>query len=37
MIKLAPVFKKAYWTLSLGIIFYAFALTLLTNPWLQRQ
>lgn len=37
MVPLAPVFKKAYWTIFFGISFYALALISLTNPWLQRN
>ncbi|TAQ90823.1 hypothetical protein B7494_g852 [Chlorociboria aeruginascens] len=37
MIPLAPIFKKAYWTLILGISFYILSLIALTNSWLQRH
>ncbi|TGO16428.1 hypothetical protein BTUL_0028g00280 [Botrytis tulipae] len=37
MAPLAPIFKKAYLTLFLGILFYALALLALINPWLQRH
>jgi abhydrolase domain-containing protein 12 len=37
MAELAPIFKKAYWALFIGIAIYAAALIALTNPWLQRQ
>ncbi|TEY54691.1 hypothetical protein BOTCAL_0239g00130 [Botryotinia calthae] len=33
----APIFKKAYLSLFLGLSFYALALLALTNPWLQRH
>ncbi|CAG8960407.1 hypothetical protein HYFRA_00008125 [Hymenoscyphus fraxineus] len=34
---IAPIFKKAYWTLILGTLFYILALISFTNPWLQRH
>ncbi|KAM3069158.1 hypothetical protein ACMFMG_010679 [Clarireedia jacksonii] len=34
---LAPIFKKAYWSVFLGVSFYLLALLALTNPWLQRH
>jgi len=34
---LAPIFKRAYWALFVGISFYTLALIILTNPWLQRH
>ncbi|CAD6447830.1 dd4abbea-2081-4c19-b808-f2f55b6d0643 [Sclerotinia trifoliorum] len=37
MAPLAPIFKKAYFSIFFGIFFYALALIALTNPWLQRH
>jgi len=37
VVPLAPVFKKAYLSLLLGVALYVLALIALTNPWLQRH
>ncbi|KAB8290560.1 hypothetical protein EYC80_010985 [Monilinia laxa] len=37
MPSLAPIFRKAYLSLFLGLFFYALALIAATNPWLQRH
>ncbi|ESZ97234.1 hypothetical protein SBOR_2357 [Sclerotinia borealis F-4128] len=37
MPSLAPIFKKAYFSLLFGISLHALALIALTNPWLQRH
>ncbi|TKA49998.1 hypothetical protein B0A49_09200 [Cryomyces minteri] len=37
MIALAPIFRKAYWTLAAAGAFYALALVALTAPSLQRH
>ena len=34
---LAPIFKKAYWSLGFLVLFYFGSLTVLVNEWAQRQ